>query len=80
MIVCVCHRVSDHAIVSEVRAGCASFDELQDSLRVATACGACTECALDTFERGRGHAGAPACCSGQGGSHRSVVHLHASAA
>ena len=51
MIVCVCHRVSDRAIASEVRAGCTSFDELQDTLRVATACGACTDCALDTFER-----------------------------
>jgi bacterioferritin-associated ferredoxin len=78
MIVCLCHRVSDHAIVSEVRAGCASFDELQESLRVATACGACTECALDTFERGRGHA--PACRSAPGGHHHAFVRVHASAA
>ena len=49
MIVCICHRVSDHTIVREVRAGCASFDELQDTLRVATACGACADCARDVF-------------------------------
>jgi len=73
MIVCVCHRVSDRAIASEVRAGCTSFEQLQDTLRVATACGACTECALETFERGRGHghAPSPACRGGQ----RAVVQV-----
>lgn len=50
MIVCVCHRVSDRDIAREARAGCASFDELQDSLRVGTACGACLECARETFD------------------------------
>lgn len=49
MIVCLCHRVSDRDIAREVRSGCASFDLLQDELRVATACGACTECARETF-------------------------------
>ena len=39
MIVCVCHRVSDRDIEREVRHGCGSFEELQDELRVATACG-----------------------------------------
>lgn len=53
MIVCVCHRVSDHQIAREVRSGCASFDELQSDLRVGTACGACTVCARDTFEDAR---------------------------
>jgi bacterioferritin-associated ferredoxin len=50
MIVCVCHRVSDRDIAHAVREGCDSFDQLQDELRVATGCGACTDCALDTFE------------------------------
>jgi bacterioferritin-associated ferredoxin len=50
MIVCVCHRISDRQIEREVRSGCSSFDELQAELRVATACGACTDCALETFE------------------------------
>jgi bacterioferritin-associated ferredoxin len=53
MIVCVCRRVSDRDIVHAVRGGCASFDELQDHLRVGTACGACGECARDTFNAQR---------------------------
>ena len=51
MIVCICHRVSERDIAHAVRAGCASFDELQDELRVGTACGACGDCARDTFDR-----------------------------
>ena len=50
MIVCVCHRVSDHDIAREVRQGCASFEALQDELRVATGCGSCTDCAQQTFD------------------------------
>jgi bacterioferritin-associated ferredoxin len=53
VIVCVCHRVSDRDIEREVRHGCASFDELQDELRVGTACGTCTGCARDTFDVAR---------------------------
>jgi bacterioferritin-associated ferredoxin len=53
VIVCVCHRVSDRDIEREVRHGCASFDELQDELRVGTACGSCTDCARDTFDVAR---------------------------
>ena len=49
MIVCVCHRVSDRDIEREVRQGCASFEELQDELRVGTGCGRCVDCARDTF-------------------------------
>ncbi len=51
MIVCVCHRVSDRDIAHAVRAGCGSFDELQDELRLATGCGACNDCARQTFEQ-----------------------------
>ena len=53
MIVCVCHRVSDRDIEREVRHGCESFDDLQDELRVGTACGRCTDCARDTFDVAR---------------------------
>ena len=53
MIVCVCHRVSDRDIEREVRLGCDSFEELQDELRVATACGRCADCARDTFDVAR---------------------------
>ncbi len=50
MIVCICHRVSDRDIAREVKAGCRDFGELQEELRVATACGACTDCARQTFD------------------------------
>ena len=50
MIVCVCHRVSDRDIAQAARHGCASYDELQDQLRVGTACGACGDCARKTFD------------------------------
>jgi bacterioferritin-associated ferredoxin len=53
VIVCVCHRVSDRDIEREVRHGCGSFEELQDELRVATACGRCADCARDTFDVAR---------------------------
>lgn len=51
MIVCICHRVSDRDIACAARQGCASFEELQDELRVATACGTCHDCARDTFHQ-----------------------------
>lgn len=50
MIVCICHRVSDRDIAREVKAGCRDFGDLQDELRVATACGACSDCARQTFD------------------------------
>lgn len=53
MIVCVCHRVSDRDIERAVRHGCTAFEELQDELRVATACGRCGDCARDTFDAAR---------------------------
>ncbi len=49
MIVCVCHRVSDRDIHRVVHEGCRSFEDLQNELRVATACGACTDCAEQLF-------------------------------
>jgi bacterioferritin-associated ferredoxin len=49
MIVCVCRRVSDRDIERLARSGCASFDELQMELGVATCCGQCAECARQTL-------------------------------
>ena len=66
MIVCVCHRVSDRDIARAVAAGCDSFDELQEHCRVGTACGACLECAQDTFAAHGGNCGGE--CGG-GGHH-----------
>jgi bacterioferritin-associated ferredoxin len=51
MIVCICHRVSDHDIARVTREGCASFDELQFELAVSTSCGKCHDCARQTFHR-----------------------------
>lgn len=51
MIVCVCHRVSDRDIEHAVNhGGCRSFEELQDATRCGTNCGACLDCAEETFE------------------------------
>ena len=63
MIVCICHRVSDRDIVHAARHGCASFDELQEELGVATACGACGDCARETFAA---HCGSRAGIAGPG--------------
>jgi bacterioferritin-associated ferredoxin len=49
VIVCLCHRVSDRDIAGAAHAGCDSFELLQDELRVATACGACEDCARATL-------------------------------
>ena len=53
MIVCLCHRITDSQIAHHARAGCTSFDELQDDLRVATGCGVCLPCARHTFDAAR---------------------------
>lgn len=50
MIVCMYHRVSGRDIANAVRQGCTSFDDLQEGLRVATACGACDDCSRQTFD------------------------------
>lgn len=49
MIICICHRISDRDITHAVRVGCASFDELQEDTRLGTACGACLDCAHQSF-------------------------------
>jgi len=64
MIVCVCRRVSDRDIHRAARDGVASFDDMQDELGVATACGACLDCARETWAQAC--RGAP--CAGVGGA------------
>ena len=49
MIICLCHKVSDRDIARETASGCRDFDSLQQETGVATACGACLDCAQDTF-------------------------------
>ncbi|MDL5032932.1 (2Fe-2S)-binding protein [Pelomonas sp. APW6] len=50
MIVCLCHRVSDRDIRRAVAEGTSNFDVLQDDTRVASACGACQDCAREVFD------------------------------
>jgi bacterioferritin-associated ferredoxin len=59
MIVCVCHRVSDRDIAIAASSGCPNFEALQDDLRVATACGACRDCACAVFEESRVDSASP---------------------
>ncbi|MBB2484281.1 (2Fe-2S)-binding protein [Mitsuaria sp. WAJ17] len=50
MIVCLCHRVSDRDIRRAVAEGTRNFEVLQDETRVASACGACHDCAREVFD------------------------------
>jgi bacterioferritin-associated ferredoxin len=72
MIVCVCHRVSDRDIAIAASAGCPSFEALQDDLRVATACGACRDCACAVFEESRVAGGSP-CARGMAVAAQALV-------
>jgi len=65
MIVCVCHRVSDRDIAIAASSGCPNFEALQDDLCVATACGACHDCAREVFEDCRIDASAAPARSGK---------------
>ncbi|MEZ5702752.1 MAG: (2Fe-2S)-binding protein [Burkholderiaceae bacterium] len=52
MIVCVCHRVSDHTIAKAAGSG-RSFDDIQLEFGVATQCGQCESCARDIWSECR---------------------------
>ncbi|MBT9504007.1 MAG: (2Fe-2S)-binding protein [Burkholderiaceae bacterium] len=49
MIVCLCHRVSDRDIKRAVANGTHCFEQMQDDIHVASACGACHDCAREVF-------------------------------
>ena len=68
MIVCVCRRVSDRDIRRAAAEGVSSFDEMQSELGVATGCGACLDCARETWAEAC-HAGAA--CPGMTAAARS---------
>ena len=53
MIVCVCNNVSDRDIAREAATGCPSFGQLQMRTGVAAGCGACHDCARQTFAEHR---------------------------
>jgi bacterioferritin-associated ferredoxin len=50
MIVCLCHRVSDHDIQRAVAGGVRCFEVLQDETRLASSCGCCHDCAREVFD------------------------------
>jgi bacterioferritin-associated ferredoxin len=60
MIVCLCHRISDHDIRQQVSGGTRCFELLQDETRVASSCGSCHDCAREVFDQ----ACAATCCGG----------------
>lgn len=69
MIVCLCHRVTEHDIAHEARYGCGSFAELQERTRVATGCGACLEFAQEAYAaHADGGRDCGSSCSGNCGS------------
>jgi bacterioferritin-associated ferredoxin len=74
MIVCLCHRISDRDIARHAAAGSKSFEAMQEELRVGTACGACIDCAQQTWAE---HTGGAASCEGCPGQvhcgHRSIT-------
>ena len=75
MIVCICHTVSDLDIARAAQAGCASFDELQFELSVATSCGKCHDCARETFHHHAAQVGTPgarADCGGHSSQRRGI--------
>ena len=76
MIVCLCHRVSDRDIAREARAGCGSFEELQDELRVATGCGSCLEYAQATFSQHCAGGAATTCHAWQAGASEGQQTVH----
>ena len=73
MIVCVCNNVSDRDIAREAANGCPTFGQLQMRTGVAAGCGACHDCAHETFREHRaagvdtaqGQAGFPALLPGR---------------
>ena len=53
MYICVCNAITDHEIRQCAELGAQTFDELRDSLGVATCCGKCEGPAREIFsERG----------------------------
>lgn len=49
-IICECLNVTDKEIEEEVLEGAATFEELQERTKIATACGTCKDKAIQLFE------------------------------
>ncbi len=81
MIVCLCHRVSDRDIRRAVAEGTHNFEVLQDDTRVASACGACHDCAREVFDEALAqHAAVPAAMAEPLAQTRRVIRLASAAA
>ncbi|TDP71476.1 (2Fe-2S)-binding protein [Roseateles toxinivorans] len=72
MIVCLCHRVSDRDIKRAVANGVHCFEQMQDDCHVASACGACHDCAREVFDEALS---GQACSTGHGAGR--VINIHA---
>lgn len=57
MIVCVCRRVSERQIEASAHGGC-SFEQMQEELGVARACGCCRQFARKVFDASAASPGA----------------------
>jgi bacterioferritin-associated ferredoxin len=80
MIVCVCRRVSDRDIHRAAREGTVTFDELQTDLGVATACGACLDCAQETWAQACAGTACPTTVATASKRRPIAVHVAATAA
>ena len=50
MYICLCHAVTDHAIVDAVENGVSSYSELRFSTGCGTQCGSCAKSARQVFK------------------------------
>lgn len=49
MYICLCHAVTDHAIVEAVENGVSTYSELRFSTGCGTQCGSCAKTARQVF-------------------------------
>lgn len=59
MIVCVCNNISEREIARAAAEGCPSFSQLQMRTGIAAGCGACHDCAKESFLEHRRRCAAP---------------------
>ncbi|MEO5702953.1 MAG: (2Fe-2S)-binding protein [Gammaproteobacteria bacterium] len=51
MYVCLCYGITETEIQEAVQKGACSMSELSQQLGVSSACGKCTDCALDVLNQ-----------------------------
>lgn len=55
MYVCICNSVTDRDILTAVDNGATSLEDLSDTLKVATCCGRCADCARNLLNKAHSH-------------------------